>query len=99
METNEKSLEVLKKIKEALFSIGFSEEEASKQITDLTEILIATAAPKINSLSENEKTPEKVGNIFGQTSIPIISNYFIEISKSLNDADREKFWSTLNEIR
>mgnify|MGYP001594997885 FL=1 len=98
------------KIKNALLSIGFSVEEADKQISELGKVIQLTVIEHIAAENKDDKLafakdPESyvknrydtqsLADIVSKVSGKVISEYFSEVTKDLPNSKRTEFFAKI----
>jgi hypothetical protein len=101
----------IEKIKLAMVGIGFSEVEAEGQLRDLGEIIVLAITKKIidhhfpNQLPTSKQLEEAVkakytekdlAKLISEQSVPIISEYFEEITVSISPEQQQKFYQHIS---
>lgn len=93
----------------ALLSIGFSPENAEKQISELGSVITMSIMKKIieenpdqmlddNNIQEfikSKYTNEDIGKIVTEESGIVFMDYFKEVTKNLSDEEKQRFFDQL----
>jgi len=101
--------EKFEKMKSAMAFIGFSKEEAEKQINELGEIILMETMKKIiednpnenlnneniNDFIKNKYSEEEMIKISAEKSVLTIKNYLDEITSGLDENKKKYFYKFL----